>query len=172
MAAKKTPAKKAPAGRKAAPAKQVPIKRHRGRQTTYSPDAAAKIIAGLEQGTPLAVICREEGMPAVRTVSDWKKARPVFAASFARARDEGYDALAAQCMEIADTPLEGVRIELGEDGKTKQVVEDMLGHRKLQIETRLKLLARWDPKRYGDKVQLAQAEDLQPLTVVVKKYSE
>jgi hypothetical protein len=32
--------------------------------------------------------------------------------------------------------------------------DDMLGHRKLQIETRLKLLAVWDPKRYGNKVQL------------------
>ena len=30
--------------------------------------------------------------------------------------------------------------------------EDMLGHRKLQIETRLKLLAKWNPKKYGDKV--------------------
>jgi hypothetical protein len=30
---------------------------------------------------------------------------------------------------------------------------DMLGHRKLQVETRLKLLAKWDPKRYGDMVR-------------------
>lgn len=29
--------------------------------------------------------------------------------------------------------------------------EDMLGHRRLQIESRLKLLAKWDPKRYGEK---------------------
>ena len=29
--------------------------------------------------------------------------------------------------------------------------EDMLGHRKLQIETRLKLLAKWNPKKWGDK---------------------
>jgi hypothetical protein len=30
----------------------------------------------------------------------------------------------------------------------------MLGHRKLRIETRLKLLAKWNPKKYGDKVQV------------------
>ena len=29
----------------------------------------------------------------------------------------------------------------------------MLGHRKLQIETRLKLLAKWSPKKYGEKIQ-------------------
>ena len=31
----------------------------------------------------------------------------------------------------------------------------MLGHRKLQIETRLKLLAKWNPKKYGDRVTMA-----------------
>jgi hypothetical protein len=30
----------------------------------------------------------------------------------------------------------------------------MLGHRRLQIETRLKLLSKWDPKRYGDKIDV------------------
>jgi hypothetical protein len=33
--------------------------------------------------------------------------------------------------------------------------EDMLGHRKLQIETRLKLLAKFNPKKYGDRIALA-----------------
>jgi hypothetical protein len=40
----------------------------------------------------------------------------------------------------------------------------MLGHRKLQIETRLKLLAKWNPKKYGDRVQLAGDAD-SPLKV-------
>lgn len=30
----------------------------------------------------------------------------------------------------------------------------MLGHRKLQIETRLKLLAVWDPRRFGNKIDV------------------
>ena len=33
--------------------------------------------------------------------------------------------------------------------------KDMLGHRKLQIETRLKLLAKWNPKKYGERTTLA-----------------
>jgi hypothetical protein len=40
------------------------------------------------------------------------------------------------------------------------VREDMLGHRKLQIETRLKLLAKWSPKRYGDKLGIGGADGL------------
>jgi hypothetical protein len=32
---------------------------------------------------------------------------------------------------------------------------DMLGHRKLQVETRLKLLAKFNPKKYGDALKLS-----------------
>lgn len=93
-------------------------------------------------------------MPAVRTVSDWKDAHVGFSADFARARDDGFDAIAAECLAIANTPMDGVRTEIGDDGKTKEVREDMLGHRRLQIETRLKLLAKWDPKRYGERTAI------------------
>jgi len=43
-----------------------------------------------------------------------------------------------------------------DDGEKKTVrEEDMLGHRKLQIETRLKLLAKWNPKKYGERLAVA-----------------
>lgn len=132
------------------------------------------IVERLSEGEPLAQICRDEGMPAARTVREWQQNDPEVSAAIARAREEGFDAIAAECLRIADTPMPG-KIEkrelLGvlkhkdEDGKeqsmalpeaelvvTEERVEDMLGHRKLQIETRLKLLAKWDPKRYGDRL--------------------
>jgi hypothetical protein len=40
----------------------------------------------------------------------------------------------------------------------------MLGHRKLQIETRLKMLAKFNPKRYGDKVVHA-GDDVNPVVI-------
>ena len=92
-------------------------------------------------------------MPAWRTVYDWVVAKPDFAARLARAREMGYDALAEEALEISNTPVMGQKQVMG-DKATFTTVEDMLGHRKLQIETRLKLLAVWDPKRYGNKVQL------------------
>lgn len=99
-------------------------------------------------------------MPAWRTVYLWIDEHPEFAARFARAREVGFDAIAAEALEIANTPQVGVRTETTDDGKTKEVREDMLGHRKLQIETRLKLLAKWSPKKYGDKVELGGSLDL------------
>jgi hypothetical protein len=98
-----------------------------------------------------------EGMPAWRTVYDWVVDRPDFAARLAHARDIGYDALAEEALEIANTPHLGQKKVYSagaeEDNDSMTVTEeDMLGHRKLQIETRLKLLACWNPKKYGTKV--------------------
>lgn len=107
---------------------------------------------------PMTVICRDLGVP-VRTVNQWRQEDADIALQFDEARDMGYDAIAAECVVIADTPQLGVieKFEPGKDGEfviTERRNEDMLGHRKLQIETRLKLLAKWDPRRYGDKQHL------------------
>mgnify|MGYP003348157682 FL=1 len=45
----------------------------------------------------------------------------------------------------------------------------MLGHRKLQIETRFKLLSKWNPKKYGDR-QIIAGDAENPLEV--KQQSE
>lgn len=125
-----------------------------GRRSTYSLKVADDIVRWIAEGKPLREFCRQNGI-AWRTVYDWLEAEPDFATRFARARDVGADAIAEQALEIADTPIEGVRTETttGEDSTTKEVREDMLGHRKLQVETRLKLLAKWFPQKYGDKTE-------------------
>ena len=127
----------------------------RGRQTIRTPEIDEKIVEGLRKGIPLTVICREDGMPEPRTVYDWRDADGAFATAIARARDEGEDVIAWECMSIADTPLEGQEVEKDHKGAViKTKTGDMLGHRKLQIETRLKLLSKFNPKRWGDRQQL------------------
>lgn len=137
----------------------------RGRPSKYTPEIADAICLRIASGETLRAICRDDDMPGWVTVYRWLEADAVFSERFARARDMGADAIAQQALEIADTPLEGVRVETeaGENGKVKEVREDMLGHRKLQIETRLKLLAKWFPKKYGDKLAVGGADDLPPV---------
>ena len=118
---------------------------------------ADRICEWIAEGKTLRDFCRQPDTPARRTVDDWRAKDNEFAARFARARDIGFDVLAEECLAIADTPLEGVRTEEGTNEKgaySKTVTEDMLGHRRLQIETRQKLLAKWDPKRYGERREL------------------
>jgi hypothetical protein len=119
-------------------------------RSTYRPEIATEICARLAEGEPLRQICRDLHMPAWRTVYDWIEKDPDFAARIARARELGFDAIAEEALEIANTPVIGVEHEETADGyKVKRA--DMLGHRKLQIYTRLQLLAKWCPQKYGEK---------------------
>ncbi len=136
-----------------------------GRPSKFTEAISDEIIDRVSNGEPLAQVCRDEHMPGLRTVYDWMDGNAELSARFARARAAGYDIIAQDALRIADTPMEGVETEESESGvKIKR--GDMLGHRKLQIETRLKLLAKWDPKRYGDKLELA-GDASAPLTVQV-----
>lgn len=124
-----------------------------GAHSSYTEQMADAICEWIAEGKPLREFCRQEGSPAWRTVYDWLEAHPEFAARFTRAREIGADAIAHEALEIADTPVDGVTTEVDGEGKIKRRTEDMLGHRKLQVETRLKLLAKWFPQKYGDKTE-------------------
>lgn len=126
----------------------------------YDRETLIKEICGrLAEGEPLAVICRDLHMPGVTTVWEWQKENKAFAESIAQARETGFDVIAADCLRLADTPVMGVEVTTKPDGSQEEKRGDMLGHRKLQIETRLKLLAKWDPKRYGDRIAMEHSVD-------------
>jgi hypothetical protein len=105
------------------------------------------ICARLATGEPHTVILRDLDLK-VRTVNDWRAHDPEIAAQFDEARDLGYDAIAQRSRRTARGKGEA-------DGgdSTGDVARD-----KLIIDTDHKLLAKWDPRRYGDKVQLADAD--------------
>ncbi len=131
----------------------------KGSGSKYTEEIAEQICDLVSNGVNLRKVCRMDGMPSWRTVYNWVVEKPDFASRLARARELGYDSLAEEALEISNTPHLGQKKVFtsgaGEDEDSMTVTEDdMLGHRKLQIETRLKLLAVWDPKRYGNKVQL------------------
>jgi hypothetical protein len=143
-----------------------------GRPSKYSPAVAQEICEGLAEGTPLREICRREHMPEWRTVYDWMGRDETLSAAIARARDIGYDKIAEECLQIADTPTLMRRVTTGTDPKTGGVVQsvvesDDVNHRRLQVDTRLKLLAKFHPKKYGDRAILAGDAD-NPLQINVQ----
>lgn len=133
-----------------------------GRASTYTEPIAQEICDRLSDGEPLRQICRDEKMPAWRTVYDWQTAHPAFATRIAHARELGEDAIAQECMLIADTPLLGIKTTSKATGM-ETVEADMIEHRRLQIDTRLKLLAKWNPRKWGDKLAVGGASDLPPV---------
>ena len=113
-------------------------------------DLADDLVAWLTLGKPLREWCRQDGNPDWRTVYYWMDKDPDFVARIARAREDGHDVIADECKELADTkPADQVEV----------------AWRRLQVETRLKLLAKWNPKKYGDKVGVDHAGGVN-LTVI------
>jgi hypothetical protein len=156
--------KKAPPAAKPKPPK---AKKPLGRPSKYTPALCDEICERLRKGEPLAVICRDEGMPHPSTFRQWAETRPDLTLAIARAREDGFDAIAAECLDIANDGLRDYG--LGVNGGIF-VDHDHIQRSKLRVETRLKLLAKWDPKRYGDKLQHADADGnaLPPMNLVIQ----
>jgi hypothetical protein len=131
-----------------------------GRPSTYDPAVATKICEQLSEGISLREICRQEGMPPWQTVYSWMERDASLVEAIARAREIGYDALAEECLKIAD---DGTN-DYVEGERGPQLNSEHIQRSKLRIETRLKLLAKWSPKRYGERVQVAGDAD-SPLKV-------
>ena len=123
-----------------------------GRPSLKSPELIEKICERLARGEPLAAICRDDGMPAPRTVREWAETDKTISAAIAHAREDGHDAIALQALSIAD--------ERDEDPASRRVM----------VETRLKLLAKWDPKRYGDKIGIGQADGMEPTQIAFAQW--
>jgi transposase len=134
------------------------------RPSEYSEERAAAVCTLLAEGLSLRQIAARDGMPDKATILRWLAAtdaegKPLhadFRDRYARAREMQAEHLAHEILEIADTPCEGERIEEGvdKDGNpvSKTVREDMLGHRRLQVDTRKWLMAKLAPKKYGERV--------------------
>lgn len=129
-----------------------------GRPSDYTKEKADFICSQLAEGIPLAEICREPGMPHPSTVRRWGKANAELSAAVADAREDGEDRITVDARRTAR----------GDAGfSTGDVARD-----KLIIETDLKLLAKWNPKKYGEFMRqqhIGGNDDDKPINLVIGK---
>lgn len=128
---------------------------HMPHPSKKDPELIDSVLERVAKGEPLAPILREPGMPHYTAWYDWCRADEALSLAYARARAAGYDHIAITARETAR----------GRGESTQDTQRD-----RLIIETDLKLLKCWDPKRYGDKVALSGDAD-NPI-VVEDKNSE
>ena len=129
----------------------------------YTPELADEICQRLAEGEPLRAICRDEHMPSWRAVYDWIAKDKDFASRIAHAREAGFDAIAEQCLDIADDERHDWLLT-----KKGVITNDVaIGRAKLQVETRLKLLAKWNPKKYGDKQDINLTGQVEVASAIV-----
>jgi hypothetical protein len=145
---------------------KTPVKK--GRPTIYTAELAGELCSYLAQGMSLRKACAKKGMPGITTVFMWLSLsngelwRDDFREQYARAKQEAADMMAEEILDIANKPTKGkvviTKTSKDKDGNevtTTEVREDdMLGHRRLQIDTRKFLMAKMKPKIYGDKMDL------------------
>ncbi|WP_343518104.1 hypothetical protein [Sphingomonas sp.] len=109
-------------------------------------ELADALVEGLYEGKPLRQLCRDNGI-SKSAVYRWFDEDEELAGRIARAREHGYHEIADECLEIADEePADAVDVQ----------------DKKVRIDTRLKLLAKWSPKLYGDR-QLVGSDPENPL---------
>ncbi len=122
-------------------------------------DYLPEIHAWIESGKTLRAYCRQDGKPSYSLAYDWLEADAEQATRFGRARKLGEKVISEECLEIADNTQIGEVVTQKADGSVEIKTADMIEHRKLRIETRLKLLAKWNPKDWGDRTVLAGDPD-------------
>ena len=114
---------------------EAPKPARMGRPTLKTPEMVKRICDLLIEGNNLAAVCRMEGMPAYGTVVRWEDEDADFRAISLRACARGTDFIADDTLRIADD------------------TEIDPQHKKIMIDTRLRLIGKWNQKKYGDKTQ-------------------
>lgn len=123
-----------------------------GRPTSYTQELADKICEHLADGKSMRTVCKQIDMPAMSTVFKWLRENQAFSEQYAKAKEESSDAMAEDLLDIADTPVMGEIKTIKPDGTVEIKQDEMLGHRRLQVDTRKWLMAKMKPKKYGDKI--------------------
>ena len=129
-----------------------------GRPSTKpDPLIVNEIIEWIAHGNTLRSYCRQKNKPNWRTIYNWleKDKDGDFITRFAHARDMGADAIAEECLEIIDAPA----VLCGSEGNTR-LDPAYVQQQKNRVEARLKLLAKWNPKKYGEKVGVEAKGDI------------
>lgn len=105
------------------------------RPTLKTPELVQRINELLVEGNSMASICRMDGMPSYVTVWNWEQSDPEFLNTSLSARERGTHYMADDCLRISD--------DLDLDPR----------HKHIMVDTRLRLIGKWNRKMYGDKVQ-------------------
>lgn len=122
-------------------------------ESKKTPEIEEEICKRISEGEPLRSICRDDHMPAWRTFYDWVRDDEDLSARIAHARELGYEAIAEDTLGIADDCTNDYMERNGGDTPGYATNGEAIQRSKLRIETRLKLLSKWSPKKYGDRIQ-------------------
>lgn len=115
-----------------------------GRPTDYTKEIGQEICSQILEGNSLLKIVDAPGMPTYRTVMNWVLKHEDFFQSYSRAREQQTDALLDKGLAALDDA----------EGK-----DDTLAAAR-RVEVLIKLAEKQNPRKYGNRLELAGALDL------------
>lgn len=114
-----------------------------------------EILERMSKGEPLAAICRSDPkFPSTVQWNAWCRQDEALRIAHDKARDAGEEVLLAECLGIADDASNDWMLSNAKDNPGWKLNGEHVQRSKLRIETRLKLLAKWNPRKWGDKTTI------------------
>lgn len=117
------------------------------RPSGRTPEIVEAICLRLSHGETLQKICSDDDMPNYSTIWRWEQEDAEFCTLSAHAREIGTHYIADDCINIADNPA----IEPAD--------------KRVRIDTRLRLIGKWNSKKYGDSTTV-KGDPENPLNLV------
>ncbi|EED0293263.1 terminase small subunit-like protein [Escherichia coli] len=142
---------------KKAKADKEPAAKKTGRPHGYTEEKALEICELVADGQSINKISKLPGMPNRSTILKWFRDVPEFSTMYARAKEIGFEVLADEIIDLADA-------EVNTD-------KDQLRRHQLMIDTRKWLLAKLQPRKYGERVtqEIVGNREEAPVQVEVTK---
>ncbi|ENQ0912841.1 DNA-binding protein [Escherichia coli] len=142
---------------KKAKATDKPAPKKVGRPHGYTEEKALEICELVADGQSINKISKLPGMPTRSTILKWFRDVPEFSVMYARAKEIGFEVLADEILDIADS--------------ANNTDKDQCRRHQLMIETRKWLLAKLQPRKYGERVtqEIVGNREEAPVQVEVTK---
>jgi len=129
-----------------------------GRPSEFTQQTANLICEYLADGMSLREICRKDEMPDKSTVLRWLIKFPEFSVQYALAREAQADHMAEEILEISDDGRNDWMKRQSDAGVIEMPDHEYISRSKLRVDTRRWLMGKLQPKKYGDKVALTNAD--------------
>lgn len=124
-----------------------------GRPSSYSLEVAEELCQRIASPMSLKKACEPEHLPSMSSVFKWLREKPEFSQMYAKAVEERAEAHAEELLDIADDGRNDY-LESQEDGggTAYRYNGEAINRSRLRVDTRKWLLAKLQPRKYGDRI--------------------
>lgn len=126
----------------------------------WSPETKARVLERIAAGESVRQICRDEGMPSWTAIARWLKEDASFREQYVRAKEDGAEAMADDILEIADNASNDWMERNDKDNPGWVFNGEAARRSQIRIDARKWLLAKTQPKKYGDKVETVHSGEV------------